>query len=315
MRFNLQFNLSLSKLFLMIRSGSRRIILRYDLAARLSRIVRCGPLRQLLNKWKTKCCKKQNIMKTNRVLLTFLLVVMALCAHAGDNNSALRKSIAMANAMCPVSLGAIEMTSMVYEKGDLIISYALNEDVISVETLKNNKEMVRQNATTMVRNATGDLKTTFDLLASEGAGLVMKYIGKQSKTKFTIRFTAEEILRASIAPEEARDPMAALKSQIEVGNAMLPTKIADGMEMPRAYLEDDYLFYEVTVDEDLLSIANIKSNRPTLKKNILAVLNSDDVSTKALKDLCKSVNVGIAYKYVGKDSRQTATVRITPAEL
>ena len=249
-------------------------------------------------------------MKTNRVLLTFLLVVMALCAHAGDNNSALRKSIAMANAMCPVSLGAMgEMTSMVYEKGDLIISYALNEDVISVETLKNNKEMVRQNATTMVRNATGDLKTTFDLLASEGAGLVMKYIGKQSKAKFTIRFTAEEILRASIAPEEARDPMAALKSQIEVGNAMLPTKIA------RAYLEDDYLFYEVTVDEDLLSIANIKSNRPTLKKNILAVLNSDDVSTKALKDLCKSVNVGIAYKYVGKDSRQTATVRITPAEL
>ena len=244
-------------------------------------------------------------MKTNRVLLTFLLVVMALCAHAGDNNSALRKSIAMANAMCPVSLGAMgEMTSMVYEKGDLIISYALNEDVVSVETLKNNKEMVRQNATTMVRNATGDLKTTFDLLASEGAGLVMKYIGKQSKAKFTIRFTAEEILRASIAPEEARDPMAAL-----------PTKIADGMEMTRAYLEDDYLFYEVTVDEDLLSIANIKSNRPTLKKNILAVLNSDDVSTKALKDLCKSVNVGIAYKYVGKDSRQTATVRITPAEL
>ena len=98
--------------------------------------------------------QKQNIMKTNRVLLTFLLVVMALCAHAGDNNSALRKSIAMANAMCPVSLGAMgEMTSMVYEKGDLIISYALNEDVISVETLKNNKEMVRQNATTMVRNA------------------------------------------------------------------------------------------------------------------------------------------------------------------
>ena len=43
MRLNLQFNLSLSKLFLMIRSGSRRIILRYDLAARLSRIVRCGP--------------------------------------------------------------------------------------------------------------------------------------------------------------------------------------------------------------------------------------------------------------------------------
>ena len=118
-------------------------------------------------------------MKTNRVLLTFLLVVMALCAHAGDNNSALRKSIAMANAMCPVSLGAMgEMTSMVYEKGDLIISYVLNEDVISVETLKNNKEMVRQNATTMVRNATGDLKTTFDLLASEGAGLVMKYIGR-----------------------------------------------------------------------------------------------------------------------------------------
>lgn len=43
MRFNLQLNLSLSKLFLKIRSGSRRIILRYDLAARLSRIVRCGP--------------------------------------------------------------------------------------------------------------------------------------------------------------------------------------------------------------------------------------------------------------------------------
>lgn len=59
MRFNLQFNLSLSKLFLMIRSGSRSIILRYDLAARLSRIVRCAPLRQLLNKWKTKCCKNK----------------------------------------------------------------------------------------------------------------------------------------------------------------------------------------------------------------------------------------------------------------
>lgn len=49
MRFNLQLNLSLSKLFLKIRSGSRRIILRYDLAARLSRIVRSGPLRHLLN--------------------------------------------------------------------------------------------------------------------------------------------------------------------------------------------------------------------------------------------------------------------------
>lgn len=56
MRFNLQLNLSLSKLFLKIRSGSRRIILRYDLAARLSRIVRSGSLRHLLNKRKTKCC-------------------------------------------------------------------------------------------------------------------------------------------------------------------------------------------------------------------------------------------------------------------
>lgn len=59
MRFNLQLNLSLSKLFLKIRSGSRRIILRYDLAARLSRIVRPGPLRHLLNKRKTKCCKNK----------------------------------------------------------------------------------------------------------------------------------------------------------------------------------------------------------------------------------------------------------------
>lgn len=59
MRFNLQLNLSLSKLFLKIRSGSRRIILRYDLAARLSRIMRCGPLRHLLNKRKTKCCKNK----------------------------------------------------------------------------------------------------------------------------------------------------------------------------------------------------------------------------------------------------------------
>lgn len=59
MRFNLQLNLSLSKLFLKIRSGSRRIILRYDLAARLSRIMRCGSLRHLLNKRKTKCCKNK----------------------------------------------------------------------------------------------------------------------------------------------------------------------------------------------------------------------------------------------------------------
>lgn len=59
MRFNLQLNLSLSKLFLKIRSGSRRIILRYDLAARLSRIVRSAPLRHLLNKRKTKCCKNK----------------------------------------------------------------------------------------------------------------------------------------------------------------------------------------------------------------------------------------------------------------
>lgn len=255
-------------------------------------------------------------MRNCRIFLSTLMMLFVLCVGAENHDLELQRIIRQVNEQCPMSMGAMgEMTSASYEKGDVVMVYRVNENVVNIDALNENKEMVRRNVANVFSNADGYIKLLVDLLASKDAGMVVKYIGKQSNKVFTMRVSAKVIKEASVTPDASKDPMAFLKSQVEVAAAQLPMEIADGMTLTRAYLDGKYLVYEIVVNEHLYSIDTLRGNYDGAKEGILSYLNSGDPTIQLQKEACRNANIGIAYQYVGQKSGKTFTVKVESFEM
>lgn len=96
---------------------------------------------------------------------------------------------------------------------------------------------------------------------------------------------------------------------LEQTEEIFPQNIGDMMVITKATLDGDYIVCDVVVNEDYISISDLKQNKDEAKNNVKKNLDED------LIEFLKKVNKGIAYKYIGVDSEKTCTVRLTPYDI
>lgn len=246
-----------------------------------------------------------------------MTVLAVLLLAACDTKSEFEKTVEKINEECPMSMGDIgDVTSIRYEKPNLVMTCDINEDYADLSSMKSRPELVKRNALIMCQNSTGAIKKLIDMLSKENAGFKIVYRGKASGTEVSVVITGDEIREGASTDDSSRDPLLLLRSQIETSNVQMPMQIEDGMTVTKAYLDGDYVVYNVVIDEDMYAVDNIKASKDEVKANIKEALGSgDDPTMKIFVRFCKNAGKGIAYKYVGNRSGESATVYIGVDEL
>ena len=79
-------------------------------------------------------------MRNCRIFLSTLMMLFTLCVCAENHDLELQRIIRQVNEQCPMSMGAMgEMTSASYTKGDVVMVYRVNENVVNIDALNENK--------------------------------------------------------------------------------------------------------------------------------------------------------------------------------
>ena len=96
----------------------------------------------------------------------------------------------------------------------------------------------------------------------------------------------------------------------------LPLNAGYGITIVDIRVVGNDVIYDAECDESLISIDALKENRSGVKEGILSALE-DNNDPKTVQDVkfCKEHEVGIVYRYIGKTSRNTFEVRVSPSEL
>jgi hypothetical protein len=94
------------------------------------------------------------------------------------------------------------LTDYRLEGEDIVITAMMDESIYSIETLQENKEMVKNSIWEDVNND-ADMKALFDMCKVSHTGLVYRYVGDQSRKQCNIRFSSREIRAKIITPANA----------------------------------------------------------------------------------------------------------------
>lgn len=225
----------------------------------------------------------------------------------------LRKGVEEANATCPVSLGIMgEMVSMTMEDDVLVMRYDINEDLISVATMADDRQTMRDNAKVMLSNPTGAMRTLMELVIKAGAKMKASFHGKESDAVASITLSAdelEELLNNDVTPEEK------LETAITSTKLQLPIHVAQGMDVVDLKREGNNVIYVYVVDETTYSIDLFEQNKAQMKEAVMAELSAQGTVEKQFVQIVANAGANLVYRYKGDNSGAFTDVTISNREL
>lgn len=246
------------------------------------------------------------------IFSALLLMVMSMTSCI---DSKLKREIALADVQCPISLGvAGELSNMEYEDGNVIFRYEINDDLIDVKVFGSNPGMMRQNVMMTLGNMNGKAKDILQLLVDEEASLTMIYKGRSRGEEASITLSTDDIREICKGSTKA-DPLTILQGELDITNAQYPQPMGNGIVMMKVEIEGDYVVYVASVDENNISVADLKANAAGVKQNVMQVINQGDIAMNQFKNMCKNAHKGLSYKYVGDTSGEVCQIFIETSEM
>ena len=257
-------------------------------------------------------------MKRSKLFPVLILSIVAfLSASCQQKESELQTKIKEFNEQCPQSLGLMgEVTSIVYEDDDVVITFTMNEQVVNLMVFESNMRVLRQSMINSFKNSDGDLKEIIDQVVAEDANLVVRYVGATTNKTIEVKITSDE-LKNSIAKQDSPEKVSldALQSRVDVLNSQLPAQMDEGMVLTNVTMEEEYVVYNINVDEEKYPIEALENDRAQLEESLKKWLKSSGRATTEMSKLCKDTGRGIAHRYTGERSQQSCFVGVPASEL
>lgn len=248
----------------------------------------------------------------NKIVVAAVIAVACAVFVACLGQSRLEKIVKAMNEECPLSMGSIgEITSVEIVDGNALCNLMIDEQYMNIQALKDNVEVLRQNILTSFMNPSKEMADLITELKRSDAGLIYKYTGKQTGNSFQVVLSAEDIRNASKADPDNSDPMERMQAEINSSNLQCPMSMDIGITITSLELEEEYVVYNITVDEDLVNMLELKANSSQMEQvfrtNLLS--QQDAVSTNFVK-LCREVKRNMLYRFKGSASGEILEIKV-----
>jgi TusA-related sulfurtransferase len=257
-------------------------------------------------------------MRKIKSILTVLCIVLGLVCVVGCKDSQKEKKIKddieALNKKLPIDIGSGFITKIDYSEGVATYNILLNEEsFFSVDKLKGHEDLLKENLLIFFASSK-DKGTTNDMLA-DGINYKYVYTGAKSGDKLEILVTYEDMKRSmnELASKEVLNERL-LNNMIATENLQYPSDVAMGMRAMRCYREGDFVVFEVECDESLMDMEALEMNLAQMKEGSFKALIENPSAVVQLQSYIDN-NVGLTYRYVGRDSGYIVDIEFTCDEI
>lgn len=246
----------------------------------------------------------QSIIKNSAKVMLLACVSLIMLTGCSDKKSQLKLGIQIANKQCPIKVGAAgEVTSITFDDKDVIYAMSMDEDYANLEALEKNPESMKSAVSAMFRNPQGDIKKMLDLVVETNSGVKFIYKGKTSGKEVECYLTTEdlkELLNSKMSAKESNQKK--LEELVNITNVSCPMTIDEATVMEKLEIEGDNVVYLYKVDEDMVDVDALESNKEEMKQGIKNSLNVADPSLKSFLEACLNDKKNLVYRYTGNTS-------------
>ena len=217
-----------------------------------------------------------------------------------NKKSRLESLVDDANKTCPIDMGLSgKVSSFSYENGEVTVEFCLNEDVVTISSVKDDKEAAREGLVGAMSMLPDDLKAVYEEIVKAKASLVYKYVGDKTKDYVTFKFTTAEIANALNAEVEDIDYASVLEQQLSSASEQCPRVIDVFTTLDSVTLTDENAIYNYTINEDTLDLSTFESQSDNMRQYILNGMYQNMSSMRLFLTSCVKMDKGLRYRYVG----------------
>ena len=257
------------------------------------------------------------------LFVSALFLLLAACSNKNSQTEAapskeetqLRDYVEVINQQCPLPMGTwCTAEKMEYDNGVVKMVFVVSDGLMNFNAIKDNDEEFRSNMLiTFANNQNSYFKQMFDYIVDANAAFEIE-LETRAGENYKMHFTADELKENM--PDGAGDSEKMLQAMLFNTKIQLPQEVDEGMILTDVKLDDKYFAYEYECDESIYSISALRSNSALIKLKILnSIIDPTEPVMQSMRELLKSTNHGMAYKYVGAKSGQSCTIYIEADEL
>lgn len=258
--------------------------------------------------------KKKNMKTLNTLKTALCMILFVTFLGCNNNSSQINEIVKELNNQTPLSMGMMgEITQFSISGNYMEMICSVDDNILNLEALKNTPELMHENLVQLITNGNVQgMDYILNELKDANLGWKVTYIGKTSQTKVSTSLSSSEIKQLMAQPHQTKNPKEVLDAQINTTNSQLPMDIGNGMTMDRLVLEENYVVYYYTWDDDMVDL--LKGSEKEMKEELVKMLKTDDPTIVFFNKICKDAGVGMAYRYVGKEKGKKVTIYINNDE-
>ena len=255
-------------------------------------------------------------------LLSIILVACCIVMTAGCENGNVKKlksEVRKANAMCPLNFGVYgDLLSVKYneKENNVLFVYSLNEKLAGHSFIKKNKKNMEKAAKLLVASKSFD-DIRKDILNAQASLTLVYKIPSNGKTASIVLSYDElkEMVKNPLSEREIKTMK--IENAIEMENTACPREIEKGVVLNKVTLEEDYVVYSCSVDENMYDMDILGNNAVALKSSIHNELKEcgNDFLMRNNFITMTELGYGIKYHYYGTKTDKYVDIKITPSEL
>lgn len=222
----------------------------------------------------------------------------------------LEESVAKANAECPMVIGPLSE----------ITSISVNHDYwtcrFKIDTLGNglNKTKSQAEMHDIALNMLACFQKS-ELCEIFNVGLSFRFVMTiETGESMTIIFGRDEL--ASVLTDLSENTLQMLGQYVDNQKSMCPQRLTDEMTMTDIFIGNGYLTSVLTVDEDYISLENLRANLDVSKQSVSDIYRKgQDLQSILIAGWLVKAGMGIVYRYVGDVTGDSVDLVFTADEL
>lgn len=249
-------------------------------------------------------------------ILFFLLAFVFAGSAMAQTFDEFLEGLESINQQCPIPMGQDvgDITSVTYSNGNVEFVYTLNEDLVNIAALKESPEAFKQSMMT-IANGEG-MKPMVKMMANyDGIGLKLIYRGRNTGQELSALITHDELQDLADGKVTTGSPHDQLVEFVRITNMQMPLDLGDGLTETACSMEDGYIVFQFSCDENVFSIDDLEKNSEESKQTILEnIRGGSPVVEKTFNDI-RRAGYGAIYRYIGKSSKRSIDIKIENSEM
>jgi hypothetical protein len=238
------------------------------------------------------------------------IFVLGSCTE-GDVIETFAKEV---NKECPIALSSVNnITAVEFENKTLTYRITMDEEFTNITALSKHISTLRLNALAMITGSDGNVRKLYEAAAGEGVSVRFVYIGSLTGQETSVLLSSYQIERA--LNEKKETGISALEAEIKFANISLPIDTGDGLIVRKVGLYDNTVYYVYDVNEDLISMSELKKNASECKRGLIRDFKESSVEEKKMFEMMFEEGCSLACKYKGTTTGKEVTIIIDNNEI